>query len=99
MLPAEVIGLIGVIFGGVGREAIVRWFSRGEQKADEATTIRAELRTEIAALREERQQLREEADRWRAKYYELLYMVAMSRSFEDLRANVVVLQAQEDNDG
>jgi len=82
MEPA-VIALIGTIFGGAGIK-IVEWVlnRRGDQE-DLATTIRAELRSEITQLRtrldvqetEWRTRLsvqEAESAEWRIKYYGLM---------------------------
>jgi hypothetical protein len=71
MDPA-VIALIGTVFGGAGLKAIESLLNRSKTQSDVASQIRAELRTDVQALRAELDKLEKELDAWKAKYYDLL---------------------------
>jgi hypothetical protein len=68
----EWIALIGTVAGGIGLKITESILSRGTKKADTATAMRAELRQESVALREELRAVEKELDEWRDKYYELM---------------------------
>jgi predicted RNase H-like nuclease (RuvC/YqgF family) len=59
------------ILGGIGFKVIER-FLNGKAFVEEHTALRAELRAELDAVREEVVRLRAEVDSWRDKYYEQL---------------------------
>jgi len=65
------IALIGTVCGGMGLKVLESWLGRNKVKIDEATTLRNELRQEIADLRAENRELEKEVDRWRMDYYDL----------------------------
>lgn len=66
-----VIAALGSLGSTVGLEIIRRWLTRSKEKSDVATTIRAELRTEIAGLKKEIDDLEREVDSWKKKYWDL----------------------------
>lgn len=66
------LALIGTIFGGVGLKVLDSILSRSKTKTDLAAQIRAELRTDVQALRDEVRKLETELDTWKAKFYDLL---------------------------
>jgi predicted RNase H-like nuclease (RuvC/YqgF family) len=59
------------ILGGIAFKVIER-FLNGKSFVEEHTTLRAELREELDAVRQEVVRLRTEVDSWREKYYEQL---------------------------
>lgn len=59
------------ILGGIVFKVIER-FLNGKSFVEEHTTLRAELREELEAVRQEVIRLRTEVDSWRDKYYEQL---------------------------
>lgn len=71
MDPA-LLALVGTVFGGVGLKAVESILARGKTKSDTAAEIRNELRTDVAALRNEMKDLEVQLDEWKAKYYALL---------------------------
>jgi hypothetical protein len=72
MDPALIFALAGTIFGGAGIKAIEGLLGRKKVKEDVATTIRAELRTEIKELRDRVDLQEGQLAEWRDKYYTLL---------------------------
>lgn len=65
------IALAGTICGGVGLKVAEHWLGRNRVRADDATQIRDELRTEITTQREEIKQLEKSVDDWKREYYDL----------------------------
>jgi septal ring factor EnvC (AmiA/AmiB activator) len=82
-IPSSVIAALGSIGGVIGLEVTRRWLSRSKEKSDVATTIRAELRTEIAGLKKEIDDLEEELTRWKDKYYTLRESYLNAQTFVD----------------
>lgn len=76
------LALIGAILGGSGLKVIEHWLNRTKVKEDSATSLRAELREDLKATREELDKAEEEADEWRAKYYIML------DAWQNLRADL-----------
>jgi chromosome segregation ATPase len=70
MDPA-IIALVGTLSGGVGLKVTEWWLGRNKVRADDARSIRDELRLEITAQREEIKQLEADVDKWRTEYYDL----------------------------
>lgn len=70
MDPA-IIGLAGTLLGGVGVKVADKLMSRGKEKNDTASELRAELRNDIARLREELKEETKDADLYKQKYWEL----------------------------
>lgn len=66
-----VVALVGTIMGGVGLKVVEHWLGKNKVKVDDATSLRAELRLEITAQREEIRQLETDVDKWRKEYYDL----------------------------
>lgn len=66
------LALIGTVFGGVGLKIVESLLNRGKTQTDVAAQIRAELRTDVQALRDEIRKVETELDMWKAKYYALL---------------------------
>lgn len=63
--------LAGVLFGGVGLKVVEKILNRGKEKNDTASELRAELRNDIARLREELKEETKDADLYKQKYWEL----------------------------
>jgi chromosome segregation ATPase len=102
MMDPAIWGVIGAAIGGTGLKAIESLFKRGDKKLDDATMIRQELRSEVAALRGEVNELREEISNWQQKYYALQgeyvqlkvrYQV-VSEELDRLRDRVVMRTAE-----
>lgn len=70
-VTVAIIAAVGSICSTVGLEIIRRWLTRSKEKTDIATTIRAELRNEIAGLKAEIDQLEGDVTEWKDKYYQL----------------------------
>lgn len=89
----SVLALIAAVFGGVGLKVLEKALNRGKEKMDLAAQIRAELRSDQAALRKEIENFRVEVkhledqlDKWRTKYYELLeqfYVLGIKPDIKD----------------
>lgn len=82
-IPSSVIAALGSVGGVIGLEVTRRWLSRSKEKSDVATTIRAELRTEIAGLKKEIDDLEEELTKWKDKYYALRESYLNAQTFVD----------------
>ncbi len=61
--------LAGAILGGSGLKVIDFWLGRSKVKDDSATSLRAELREDLRATKEELDKAESESDEWRVKYY------------------------------
>lgn len=78
VLSQELVATLITVAGGI-IASIIAWFlSKGKTKADFATELRNELRTDVLrwrdearAYKDEVQKLRIEVDSWREKYYSL----------------------------
>lgn len=70
MDPA-LIALAGTLLGGVGVKIVEKIMNRGQEKTDTASELRAELRNDIARLREELKEEARDADLYKQKYWEL----------------------------
>lgn len=70
MDPA-LIALAGTLLGGVGVKVVDKIMSRGTEKADAATEMRNELRSDLARYREEIKEESQAADKWQSAYWEL----------------------------
>jgi chromosome segregation ATPase len=75
---AGFVALAGTIFGGAGLKLVESWLGRAKERANEAASIREELRKEIDNLRSqlekadaEEQRLEGLIEEWRSKYYDL----------------------------
>lgn len=82
-LSEPMLALYGTIFGGVGLKIAESVLGRAGKKDDTATSLRTELRAELAAVRLEMEKLKREAiladntsDMWRTRYFSLLAAVA-----------------------
>ena len=64
--------MVGTIFAGVGLKVVEGLLSRAKEKDASAKGYRDELRTELTAVKAERDSVEEEMIEWRRKYYELL---------------------------
>lgn len=66
------LALIGTIFGGAGLKLVEGLLNKSKTQTDVAAQIRAELRTDVQALRDEIRKVETELDEWKTKYYDLL---------------------------
>jgi hypothetical protein len=72
-MSESVWALIGATIGSIGLK-LIEFLVRGRiHRLDDASQIRAELRSEIKTMRLEINTLRAEVDAWRVKYYQLLF--------------------------
>lgn len=78
------IALIGTLFGGVVLKVTEGILGRSSKNDDMATALRAELRTDMAALKLEIKAVEKEADEWRTKYWELRGEVMKAKEVEKL---------------
>lgn len=65
------IALIGTLFGGVVLKLTEHWLGRTKTAADDAKSMREELRSQITSQKEEIKSLEDEVNEWRSKYYDL----------------------------
>lgn len=79
------IALGGTIFGGAGLKIFEQFLGRSKQRDDTATSLRDELRKELAEARDEAEEYREEADVWRLRYYSLVASVVTGNLADALR--------------
>lgn len=70
-METAVIALIGTLFGGVALKIIEHILSRGKRQEDLATSMRKELREELAAVKQELREESKESEEWKSKYWEL----------------------------
>jgi peptidoglycan hydrolase CwlO-like protein len=90
-----VLALIGTVMGGSGLKITESILSKRKTQADEATTIRTELRTEVENLRKLMKEAEGEVDEWRNKYYALVSEVAGLRAEAEAAAALAKLKAAE----
>lgn len=67
------VGLAGTILGGSGLAILNHWLGKTKRVHDLGKDLRDELRAEMSNLRTELRKEAEDADNWRAKYWELKY--------------------------
>lgn len=70
------IALIGTVVGGAGLKIVESILGKTKVRDDTATSLRAELRTEVHDLRSENDRLEKSLDEWRLKYYRLVSELA-----------------------
>lgn len=70
-METAVIALIGTLFGGVALKIIEHILNRGKHKEDLATSMRKELREELASVKQELRDESKESEEWKSKYWEL----------------------------
>lgn len=92
--------LLAALGGGVGVKFIDKVLSRRSEQFQEATQIRGELWTEVAQLRATVDEWRQEADTWRAKYWEQVQEnVTVRAELEQLRVEFDALKQRLDSPG
>lgn len=94
---SAIVGLVGIVIGGVGRDVVGRAFTRQDKQIDEATAIRKELYDEVKALRTEIARLDKELDQSRRDYY-LVFAenVALKQEQTQLKQEHADLKAKYD---
>lgn len=84
------IALIGTVLGGTGLKLLESFLSRGQGKADAATSMREELRKESTTLREELRIVEKDLDSWKEKYFLLLQeYLELKSQFSHNEPNVI----------
>ena len=73
------IGVLGALFGGAGLRWVDKMLSRRTERYNEAERIRAELRIEVDAAKEENKKLSEEVIIWRERYWKFYEEAAQLR--------------------
>ena len=75
------IALLAAVFGGAGLKLIESILSRSKDRADIATQIRDELRTEISGLRDELRVVEDRLDKSRNSYYAILHAFNLAKGY------------------
>lgn len=83
MSETTIIALVAALFGGGGLKFLEHILNRNKERADLATELRNELRTEVTALREEVKGVDDALDAARRRYFRLL------ANYHELRASCV----------
>lgn len=81
--------LVGTLFGGAGMKIVEAILSRRKGKDDLATSLRNELRADIATLRADLKEESRESEEWKAKYYEAAYSSRIANHKVDAVISVV----------
>ncbi len=91
MVLAEAwIALIGALGGGTLLKALDHFLSRSKIEQESQAAYRTELRSEIAALKEELDKVESEVDSWRKKYYEVQEEISRVKLERDNALRLVI---------
>ena len=67
-----IISLLGAIFAGAGLKIVEHLLKKAKDKEDIASSLRTELRVELAALKKELSEAERAIDEWRDRYYDMI---------------------------
>lgn len=72
MTETTIVALVAALFGGGGLKFLEHILNRNKERADLATQLRDELRSEVNSLKDEVKGVDDALDEWRKRYYRLL---------------------------
>lgn len=81
--------MVGTIFAGVGLKVVEGMLAKAKEKDSSAKDFRDELRSELIAVKAERDQVELEMAEWRRKYYELLELFILLKAQLDTASRML----------
>lgn len=88
-MDVALIALIGTLCGGAGLKIVEHLLGRGSKKEDLASSLRSELRQDLANLKADLREESKAADEWQQKYWELKASTLIANSKADRLIEVV----------